>query len=317
MRMILICSAIFNNYNIEYKHDFLTIYSKTQRFEKGKFMDNNKISGYFEKLAVKYLPEKLVLYMLATMTAGFFADLLFGAGRASSFLRFSRDLIFKGQIWRVVTYPFVSDYMGSLNSMFSFILNLFMIYVAAQLLSQRAGIRKTNGFLLLSWVLITITGFIFGGASFGPAIWGLVILAALYSPDFQINLYFIIPIRGTLIAILGVLYLIYSVIMGSASAAAVLLALLGFTYHLIKGGYRVKKRSGEFRNKVKTAVPQYRHKCAECGITDIDDPDMTFRFCSQCEGNFEYCEKHIKNHAHRSNVIDITDKLKANSENKE
>lgn len=41
-----------------------------------------------------------------------------------------------------------------------------------------------------------------------------------------------------------------------------------------------------------------RHKCAICGKTDVSDPDVQFRFCSKCNGNYEYCENHIFTHKH-------------------
>ena len=40
------------------------------------------------------------------------------------------------------------------------------------------------------------------------------------------------------------------------------------------------------------------HRCCVCGITELDDPNMTFRYCSSCNGNYEYCEQHIHNHQH-------------------
>ena len=42
----------------------------------------------------------------------------------------------------------------------------------------------------------------------------------------------------------------------------------------------------------------YLHKCAVCGITDADDPDMEFRYCSKCNGYYCYCMNHINNHVH-------------------
>lgn len=42
----------------------------------------------------------------------------------------------------------------------------------------------------------------------------------------------------------------------------------------------------------------YRHRCAICGRTDVSDPDLEFRFCSKCAGNFEFCEDHIRAHRH-------------------
>lgn len=42
----------------------------------------------------------------------------------------------------------------------------------------------------------------------------------------------------------------------------------------------------------------YLHKCAVCGITDADDPNMEFRYCSKCNGYYCYCINHINNHTH-------------------
>ena len=43
---------------------------------------------------------------------------------------------------------------------------------------------------------------------------------------------------------------------------------------------------------------QARHRCAICGVTDVDEPDEEFRFCTSCEGAFEYCSKHLHTHVH-------------------
>lgn len=42
------------------------------------------------------------------------------------------------------------------------------------------------------------------------------------------------------------------------------------------------------------------HKCAVCGKTENDDPDLEFRFCSKCNGNYEYCSEHLYTHTHIS-----------------
>ena len=40
------------------------------------------------------------------------------------------------------------------------------------------------------------------------------------------------------------------------------------------------------------------HRCAVCGRTELDDPDLEFRFCSKCSGNYEYCSEHLHTHTH-------------------
>ena len=41
-----------------------------------------------------------------------------------------------------------------------------------------------------------------------------------------------------------------------------------------------------------------KHKCAVCGRTELDDPNLEFRFCSKCDGNYEYCQDHLFTHQH-------------------
>lgn len=104
----------------------------------------------------------------------------------------------------------------------------------------------------------------------------------------------------------------------NATAAAI--AMLNFViYYLI---YRPGKRNhtntqknfwksmGQDKNKGNDKKDSYsgsnsennafapRHRCAICGITDVDDPNEEFRFCTSCEGAFEYCSKHLHNHNH-------------------
>ena len=42
-----------------------------------------------------------------------------------------------------------------------------------------------------------------------------------------------------------------------------------------------------------------RHRCAICGKTENDGEDLVFRFCTKCNGNYEYCNEHIYTHEHR------------------
>lgn len=43
---------------------------------------------------------------------------------------------------------------------------------------------------------------------------------------------------------------------------------------------------------------QAKHRCAVCKRTELDAPDLVFRFCSKCEGNYEYCNEHLYTHVH-------------------
>lgn len=40
------------------------------------------------------------------------------------------------------------------------------------------------------------------------------------------------------------------------------------------------------------------HRCSVCGRTNLTNPELTFRYCSKCEGNHEYCQEHLFTHVH-------------------
>ncbi len=61
------------------------------------------------------------------------------------------------------------------------------------------------------------------------------------------------------------------------------------------------ERHGRTNGKIIVLRPQNteaRHKCAICGRTEKDDDSLEFRFCSKCNGNYEYCSDHLYTHTH-------------------
>lgn len=43
------------------------------------------------------------------------------------------------------------------------------------------------------------------------------------------------------------------------------------------------------------------HRCVVCGRTELDDPNLEFRYCSKCDGGLEYCSDHLYTHVHVKN----------------
>lgn len=60
-----------------------------------------------------------------------------------------------------------------------------------------------------------------------------------------------------------------------------------------------KKRKRRYHQEVRQTQILTRHKCAVCGQTEEDNPDLEFRYCSRCKGNYEYCQNHLFTHTHR------------------
>lgn len=143
-------------------------------------------------------------------------------------------------------------------------------------------------------------------------------------PDNIVLLMFIIPIK---VKVLGFVYggfLLLEIINGMVKNQLG----LGFVYPFVIGGslmnfviffftsrkyilgkhkrtraqraYGAQTRSFEKfkaeQRKASTTVS--KHKCAICGRTEKDGEDLTFRFCSKCDGNYEYCQDHLYTHIH-------------------
>lgn len=131
--------------------------------------------------------------------------------------------------------------------------------------------------------------------------------AATY-PDMQILLMFIIPIK---VKVLGIIYAILLAVgayqMGIPGIFVVAASLLNFILFFLatrRGMHRSmaqRRRQAEFKKKVKNTPPPKiaKHKCAVCGRTSEEYPDLEFRFCSKCEGNYEYCQEHLFTHQHK------------------
>lgn len=64
---------------------------------------------------------------------------------------------------------------------------------------------------------------------------------------------------------------------------------------------RRKKFQKEIRNarvNPDAAKVGAKHRCAVCGRTELDDPNLEFRYCSKCNGAYEYCQDHLFTHEH-------------------
>ena len=133
---------------------------------------------------------------------------------------------------------------------------------------------------------------------------------AVCFPDMQILLWFIIPVRMKWMAYVYAALTIYDfVVSGAVGRISIVAALLNFLiFYLSTRNYqRVSPkevhRKYVFKTQMRDAEMRHsgsvtKHKCAVCGRTEKDDPTLEFRFCSKCDGNYEYCQDHLFTHEH-------------------
>ena len=301
----------------------------------------------FEKKFSKYAIKNLMFYIIVLYAIGFVMNTFFN-GLYDAYFSLDFAMIFKGQVWRLVTF-ILQPPSNSINVYFftGVILNI-----------------------LASLIIYLIWGLSFK-LSTNYINLALFMAFAMEQPDMEVLLFFIIPIKIKWMAILdavifgitivfgylvpflprNVWYSLYaagflapSAIMCYANATAALVSMLNFIifFFLYKKGPAKSSTQRNFDKAMRTAkkaqqnarkdywqqnsgstqgnggtygtassdnrtqqsqaqhakrgVP--KHRCAVCGRTELDDENLTFRFCSKCAGNYEYCSDHLYTHIH-------------------
>jgi hypothetical protein len=128
-------------------------------------------------------------------------------------------------------------------------------------------------------------------------------------PDMQVLLMFIIPVKVKWMGILYAALLVFEFFQyGMIGRIVIAASLLNFIVFflltrktmLIRMSPKQVKRRHDYKKEVKKARPVSiaKHKCAVCGRNSEDNPEAEFRFCSKCNGNYEYCQEHLFTHTH-------------------
>lgn len=251
------------------------------------------------------------------------------------YLRLDVNAILHGEVWRLLTFVFApSEQIGEspFMNLLWFMIWAFVYYSIGTDLERMWGTFRFNLFYFggLLWVIVmTFVFYLFLMQGWVPnmpvpfldyAYSGgvmeylnqtLFIAFALTFPNARILFYFVIPIKAKWFSVLYLVmdgYLLVRYLMDAQyySAALILVLLLNFfLFYLmgrgsfsVKQAYQQRKRKVEYRKKAAPDPAGARHRCVICGRTEEDVPGMEFRFCSKCEGNYEYCADHLFTHEH-------------------
>jgi hypothetical protein len=265
-----------------------------------------------EKKFGRFAIPNLTMYLIGAYIIGF--GIYYFLPGLFKWLTLEPYFILKGQVWRVISWVLVPP-SGSLISIIFIVL---LYYSLGTALERAWGTFRYNVYIF-SGILFTVIGafalyFIAGTGMIGYG--GLfstyyinmsIFLAfAVSYPDMELLLYFIIPIKMKWMAIVYAVFILYDFIAGNfISKVAIAASLLNFVVFFLstKKGYSPKQqmRKKKYQKQSRphmTYSNGARHRCAVCGRTELDDPNLEFRFCSKCNGNYEYCQDHLFTHEH-------------------
>jgi len=281
-----------------------------------------------EKKFGRYAIPNLMKYVIVLYAIGM---LIFSVNPyAYTFLGLEIDKVLRGQVWRLIT--FLIPY-NTFRDIFFVFLKAYIFYMIGNALENAWGSFKLNLYFFSAVFFNIVAAFILYGI-FRVNILGSILMilvspldiiyssmffafAALY-PNTQFLLYFIIPVKVKYLAWINGAFYIYNIFVMISNrfyfgVIPIIVSLANFlifffgTRDYRRISPRELERKARFRRQVKEGM-RYgstmsngiitRHKCAVCGRTELDDDDLEFRFCSKCDGNYEYCMEHLFTHEH-------------------
>ncbi len=255
--------------------------------------DLNSLERKFGRFAIPYLIPAIALLQLLN----FF--LLDANPNFIGFLAFSPAAIFKGEVWRLLTWITVPD---TSNILWIIIGTLFTIWIG-KTLEEEWGAFKVTAFVAITILAVAISGIIvkflipglaiiplptlsiyFGGA--------LIATFAFLFPDKEILLFFVIPVKLKWIGFLAGGWAIYEIVDIPVLAPYVIACWAGFLAFVapeairnIKQGRKTASRRAKFTAATSSGEEAF-HTCTTCSITDISAPETEFRIAANGE---EYC----------------------------
>ena len=256
---------------------------------------------------------------------------LAGYPQIYSLLMFDRNAILQGQVWRLFTWIFTM----SGGNILSTLLLLYCYYSFGRSVEGAWGSLKFNLFYLSGILLMDIFAMAFGGIVFYSDYRQNILAALDYSyyyashmttvlhlslvicystiyAEARILMFFIIPLKARILALIYLGVLAFQVVTMTVPELYFphnLFPLVALGNYFLFFGKDVLNLLPNYRPKPQKTVhihirketpkaQSYTHRCTVCGKTDASHPDLEFRYCSRCNGYFCYCEEHINNHSH-------------------
>ena len=283
---------------------------------------NMNFLNKMERKIGKYAIPNLMIYLIAAYCIGFVIYTV--NPNFMLMLTLSPYHILHGQVWRLITWIL----MPTDTRVFSLLIMALLYYQLGSALERSWGTFRFNVYIFGGMLFTVIGAFILYGIYAASGTGNLETISLISSltfttnyinltiflafavmyPEMQILLFFIIPVKMKWMAVVYAVLIAINLILTSwGGRIAIIMSILNFLiFFLSTRNYRRVSPKEIHRKQVFKAQMREprkgsmvtKHKCAVCGRTELDDPNLEFRFCSKCDGNYEYCQDHLFTHTH-------------------
>lgn len=225
----------------------------------------------------------------------------------ASALQLDLHAVMHGQVWRLVSFLFIPPETSPLW----IFLTLYWTWLIGSNLENEWGSFKLNVYYALGTIFTIAVAALIGPSGNTWLNLSLFLAFATLFPNYQIMIFFVLPVRMKWIAILIGVGLLVGMVLGSWATRGAILAgmanyLIFFTKHFVDvaRGRKLLVQQAARRAGFSTPPPRTPAKktlgrvCAICGASEEDD-DADIRVCSceKCGGKpRNLCLEHARNH---------------------
>lgn len=248
----------------------------------------------FGRLAVAHVTEALIFGQVAVYILSVSRPQIVGQ------LALIPDRVLGGEPWRLVSFLVEPPLEHPIFAFFFW----YLFYLMGTSLEATWGVFRYNVFLLIGYLATVAVSFITPAqAASALFLQGSVFLAfAHLYPNFQLLLFFLLPIRIKWLALLTWMGYFYTLAFGPWQVklgvlAAVLNFLVFFGKDILLRIRSGRRRMAQQARQIKQSHTP-RHVCRVCGKNDLTHRQESFRYCSKCAGACCYCREHLRNHVH-------------------
>ncbi|PTU33159.1 rhomboid family intramembrane serine protease [Stenotrophobium rhamnosiphilum] len=258
-----------------------------------------KISKQTERKLERFAIKDLTLYLVG----GQGLALLLGLTMPGfiDYMLLIPQAVMSGQWWRLFSFVLTPPSGTPLFAAFA----LYLLFFMGRSLENQWGTLRYNLFVLIGYLMTIAVAFLIPyGVASNNYITGSIFLAfAFLFPNFEIMLFFVLPVKIKWLALLTWIFYAFSFFTGDWLTRLLILAAVSnffvffgkdIYYNARHGHRKIKNQAREIATR-----DQPRHVCTVCGITDKTNREMDFRYCTKCDPPVAYCMSHLNTHEHK------------------
>ena len=295
----------------------------------------NKLERKFGKYAIPDLIKYVVALYCAGAVLGMLNENIYYQYLSLNMEAVLHGQVWRLFTFLIEPYGF-SRGMGIFISLLFFFFQVNLFFLFGRSLEQAWGTFRFNMYFFSGYLLNILAALLLYlsplhatqyYSGFQYIYWSMFFAFALLNPNMEFLIYMVLPIKVKWLALLDAAFMVYQVVnsaymgirllsvgqLGDASmyfsiAVAIIVGMANFLIYFFatRNYQRINPkevhRRREFRRQVNRGQNVYgngaRHRGAICGRTELDDDRLDFRYCSKCEGNYEYCSDHLFTHQH-------------------